>query len=205
VETEILPAGKPSALDRALEILQAGGLVAFPTDTVYGVGSLAFDVQGINQLYLVKERQHTKAIPILLSRPKQLSQVSGEINATVERLSERFWPGPLTLVLPRSTRLPANISQYPTIGVRIPDHPVALALIDRAGPMAVTSANLSGERNSQTAQEVFEQLAGRIPLILDGGKTPGGAPSTVVDCTTSQLRILRSGPISKQDLLAALS
>jgi L-threonylcarbamoyladenylate synthase len=205
VETEILPAGDPHALDRALEVLQAGGLVAFPTDTVYGVGSLAFDAQGIDQLYRVKERQHTKAIPILLSRPEQLSQVSGEINTTVERLSERFWPGPLTLVLPRSTQLPANISQYTTIGVRIPDHPVALALIDRAGPLAVTSANLSGERNSRTAQEVFEQLAGRIALILDGGKTPGGAPSTVVDCTTPQLRILRSGPISKQELMAALS
>jgi L-threonylcarbamoyladenylate synthase len=205
VETEILPAGDPHALDRALEVLQAGGLVAFPTDTVYGVGSLAFDAQGIDQLYRVKERQHTKAIPILLSRPEQLSQVSGEINITVERLSKRFWPGPLTLVLPRSTQLPANISQYTTIGVRIPDHPVALALIDRAGPLAVTSANLSGERNSRTAQEVFEQLAGRIALILDGGKTPGGAPSTVVDCTTPQLRILRSGPISKQELMAALS
>jgi L-threonylcarbamoyladenylate synthase len=205
VKTEILPAGKPSALDRALEILQASELVAFPTDTVYGVGSLAFDAQGIEQLYRVKERQHTKAIPILLSRPEQLSQVSGEINATVERLSERFWPGPLTLVLPRSTRLPANISQYTTIGVRIPDHPVALALIDRAGPMAVTSANLSGERNSQTAQQVFEQLASRIALILDGGKTSGGAPSTVVDCTSPQLKILRPGPISKQELLAALS
>ena len=205
METEILPAGDPRALDRALEILQAGGLVAFPTDTVYGVGSLAFDAQGIDQLYQVKERQHTKAIPILLSRPEQLSQVSGEINVTVARLSERFWPGPLTLVLPRSTQLPANISQYTTIGVRIPDHPVALALIDRAGPLAVTSANLSGERNSRTAQEVFEQLAGRIPLILDGGKTPGGAPSTIVDCTTPQLKILRSGPISKQELMAALS
>lgn len=205
METEILLAGDPHALDRALEVLQAGGLVAFPTDTVYGVGSLAFDAQGIDQLYRVKERQHTKAIPILLSRPEQLSQVSGDINITVERLSKRFWPGPLTLVLPRSTQLPANISQYTTIGVRIPDHPVALALIDRAGPLAVTSANLSGERNSRTAQEVFEQLAGRIALILDGGKTPGGAPSTVVDCTTPQLRILRSGPISKQELMAALS
>jgi len=205
METEILPADEARALERALEILRAGGLVAFPTDTVYGVGSLAFDTQGIDKLYQVKERRHTKAIPILLSRKDQLEQVSSEINATIKRLSTRFWPGPLTLVMPRNAKLPANISQVATIGVRIPDHPVALALIDRAGPMAVTSANLSGEQNTCTAQEVLKQLGGRIPLILDGGTTPGGAPSTVVDCTSPELRILRCGPIPKRDLLAALS
>jgi L-threonylcarbamoyladenylate synthase len=204
MKTEILPADDRRALERAMEILRDSGLVAFPTDTVYGVGSLAFDVEGIEKLYQVKERQHTKAIPILLSHKDQLSQVCGEINNTIERLSNHFWPGPLTLILPRSAKLPANISQYDTIGVRIPDHPLALALIDRTGPMAVTSANLSGEPNTCTAQEVFEQLGGRISLILDGGITPGGTPSTVVDCTSPELRILRSGPIPKRELLAAL-
>jgi len=121
------------------------------------------------------------------------------------RLAGHFWPGPLTLVVARHPSLPDNLSPLPTVGVRMPDHPVALMLLNRAGPLAVTSANVSGAPSASSAQEVFDQLQGRIPLVLDGGPTPGGVPSTVVDCTGSEPMILRQGPITMDQLLEALS
>ncbi len=117
----------------------------------------------------------------------------------------RFWPGPLTLVVPKHPDLPAELSLHATIGVRMPDHPVALALLRVTGPLAVTSANRSGEASSVTAQEVVAQLGGRIELILDGGQTPGRISSTVVDCSGHAPVILRQGPISLEDLLQALT
>lgn len=198
--TIIRPANRPGAIDRAIEILQGEGLVAFPTDTVYGVGGLAFSTAAIDRLYQVKDRSTEKAIPILLGSIDQLSLVTGAVNNLAHRLAERFWPGPLTLVLPRCPDLPSNLSPFPTVGVRMPDHPVALALLDRSGPLAVTSANLSGSLNTLTAQEVFTQLEARIPLILDGGRTPGGQPSTVIDCTGAEPVVLRPGPISSEEI-----
>lgn len=204
-KTVILPANDPVSIRRALEILGQGGLVAFPTDTVYGVGALVSKAQAIAQLYVVKGRSDEKAIPILLSDIAQLALVALEVSESVRRLADRFWPGPLTLVLPKQPTLPAEISSQRTIGVRMPDHPIALALMRQTGPLAVTSANLSGGENSVTALQVMAQLGGLIPLILDGGKTPGGSPSTVVDCTAVEPRILRSGPISLDQILEALS
>ena len=184
--------------------MKEGRLVAFPTDTVYGVAALAFDPAGIDQLYVVKGRDPAKAIAILLGSPDDLFKVTAEMNPMARRLARRFWPGSLTLVVPGHPALPANLSPLPTIGVRMPDHPTALALLKLAGPLATTSANLSGEPNANTAQEALSQLGGRIALILDGGRTPGGAPSTVVDCTGSDPVILRNGPISRKDLQQAL-
>ena len=205
MKTEILPAKEPQALQLALEIIRQGGMVAFPTDTVYGLGASAFDPQGIEQLYVVKERGERKAIAVLLSSAAELVKITARMNETAQRLAERFWPGPLTLVVPRHPDLPGNLSPLPTIGVRMPDHPLALALIAHSGPLAVTSANLSGGENTTTAHEVFAQLSGRIPLVLDGGQTPGGSPSTVVDCTAEKPIILRQGPISLSELQIALS
>jgi L-threonylcarbamoyladenylate synthase len=204
IQTETLPGNSPAAIDRAAELLSRGELVAFPTDTVYGVGALASDPQAIAQLYVVKGRTEEKAIPILLSDPAQLELVALEASEMALRLARRFWPGALTMVLPRHPSLPREISSQPTVGVRMPDHPVALRLIRLSGPLAVTSANRSGGANAVTAEEVFEQLGGRIPLILDGGSTPGGSPSTVVDCTGAEPRILRQGPISLKEILKAL-
>ena len=204
METRILLASDPQAIDLALQTLQSGGLVAFPTDTVYGLAARLTDPAGIDRLYAVKGRDSAKAIPVLLSSPDELPQVTAGMNAAARRLAQRFWPGPLTLVVPRHPALPENISSLPTIGVRMPDHPVALALMRRSGPLAVTSANQSGGENACTAQEVLAQLGGRIELILDGGRTPGGLPSTVVDCTGAQLSILRQGPIAAADLQQAL-
>jgi len=121
------------------------------------------------------------------------------------KLARRFWPGPLTLIVPRLPQLPSVLSSNLTIGVRIPDHPVALSLLKLVGPLAVTSANLSGNANANTAQQVLDQLDGRIHLILDGGQTPGGVPSTVADCTGPETRILREGPISLVELKVVLS
>ena len=205
MKTLILPADDPQSLARAVEVLEQGGLVAFPTDTVYGLGALVHNLEGIAELYAVKERDSAKAIPILAGSIADLDQVSSNINQTARRLAETFWPGPLTLVVPRHPVLPNIISPYPTIGVRIPDHPVALNLLRITGPLAVTSANQSGEANSRTAQEVLAQLGGRISIVLDGGLTPGGDPSTVVDTTQEQLVILRPGPLTYQELLSTIS
>ncbi len=202
MKTEIIPA---SQIAQALDILKNGGIVAFPTDTVYGVGSLAFDNTAIESIYLAKDRPIEKAIPILIADLDDLHQVSDAIPEMATRFSRYFWPGPLTCVIPKKSTLPAAVSATPTVAVRIPNHPDARALLRAAGPMAVTSANISGGLNPSTAQEVYAQLKGRIPLILDGGKTPGGFPSTLVDCTGKEPLILREGPISLDDLLQTLS
>ncbi len=204
IETLTLLADDPLTISRALAILAQGGLVAFPTDTVYGVGGLAFDPHAIQEIYQVKGRSIEKAIPILVGAPEQLPLVAPELNPLARRLAERFWPGPLTLVVPKHPGLPPELSIYPTVGVRMPDHPVALALLQRSGPLAVTSANLSGQASATTAEEVKQQLGGRIALVLDGGRTPGGLPSTVVDCSGLRPNLLRPGPISLEEILAAL-
>jgi L-threonylcarbamoyladenylate synthase len=202
METQRIAASDPGAISRALEVLRQGGLVAFPTDTVYGVGVSAFDPLRIEQLFVVKGREAGKAIAVLLGSPADLPRVTAGMNPLAARLAERFWPGPLTLVVSRHPGLPEILSPQPTIGVRMPDHPVALELLRRAGPLATTSANLSGRASPVTAQEVLEQLGGRIDLVLDGGQTPGGVASTVADCTGPAPIILRQGPLSLEDLLA---
>ncbi len=204
MQTEILPASAPDTIPHAYEILQKGGLVAFPTDTVYGVGALAFDGKAVESIYAVKDRPAEKAIPVLISDSDDLEKVGTNIPIVARKLAARFWPGPLTLLVPKRSDLPEAVSATSTIGVRVPDHEVARRLLRLAGPMAVTSANISGGRSPVTAQEVYEQLAGRISLIVDGGKTPGGVVSTVVDCTVPELKVLREGPISLAELHSTL-
>ncbi len=202
--TEVIQTSQPDAVEKALKILQAGGLVAFPTDTVYGLGALALDNAAIESIYPAKNRPIEKAIPILIGDMDALELVADHVPAMARIFASRFWPGPLTCVLPKKQTLPSAVSATPTVAVRIPDHLDVLALLRAAGPMAVTSANISGKPSPSTAQGVYEQLGGRIPLILDGGKTPGGIPSTLVDCTGEQPVILREGPILLDELLAAL-
>lgn len=204
MDTVILPVDHIEAMPRALEILRSGGLVAFPTDTVYGVGSLAFDGPAIESIYTAKDRPLEKAVPVLIGVVDDLSRVAFDVPALAATLAARFWPGPLTLVFPKHPSLPVTVSASGTVGVRIPDHAAARKLLRLAGPMAVTSANISGQPSPSTAEEVFAQLGGRIPLILDGGQTPGGVPSTVVDCVGPELQILREGPLSREEILAAL-
>jgi L-threonylcarbamoyladenylate synthase len=205
MKTEIIHADHPVALTHAADILTHGGLVAFPTDTVYGLAVLPFQAEYVERLYIAKGRNSDRAIAVLLGDDEQLEQVAKDIGETARRWAKAFWPGPLTLIVPSLETVPKTLTSQPNLGVRIPDHPVALALLRLVGPLAVTSANLSGQANTNTAQEVFEQLDGRIHLILDGGRTPGGVPSTVVDCTVDEPVILRQGPLTMEDLKRVLS
>ena len=200
MNTEILPADDPLAIHRALAILRAGGLVAFPTDTVYGLGAQAFNQTAVESIYLAKDRPLEKAIPILIADVVDLDKVADAVPALALRLAVRFWPGPLTLVVPKHASLPATVSATSTVGVRIPDHGAARALLRAAGPMAVSSANLSGQDNPRTVGEVIRQLNGSIPLVLAGGETRGGIPSTVVDVTGAEPVILREGPITFEQI-----
>jgi len=202
MKTRIIPA---SEIQSALEILHSGGIVAFPTDTVYGLGALAFNNEAIESIYKAKDRPIEKAIPILIGDLSDYDKVAVDIPAMALRFAARFWPGPLTCVVPKKLTLPLAVSATHTVAVRIPDHHDARALLRAAGPMAVTSANISGQTSPSTAQQVYEQLNGRISLILDGGKTQGGVPSTLVDCTGEVPVILREGPIPLAELLTAYS
>lgn len=204
METKIIEADSPNALSLALDILKSGGLVAFPTDTVYGLGALAFDGRAIESIYIAKDRPIEKAIPILIADLEDMGKVGMDIPQSAYRLASHFWPGPLTCVIPKKPTLPEAVSATSTVGVRVPDHEVARALLRAAGPMAVTSANISGQDNPSTAEEVLAQLNSRISLIIDGGKTPGGVPSTVVDCSAEELKILREGPVKLEELKKAL-
>ena len=204
MKTEVLSASDPNAITRALKVLQSGGLVALPTDTVYGVGALAFAEEAVKSIYVAKQRPVEKAIPVLIGDTVDLSQVAEEIPMFAARLTARFWPGPLTVLVPKKPSLPDVVSATSTVGVRVPDHEVARTLLRLAGPMAVTSANISSQSSPSTAEEVLAQLGGRIALILDGGRTLGGVPSTLVDCTGSEIQVLREGPISKEQLLNAI-
>lgn len=204
MQTEIISADYSQAVQRALETLLKGGLVAFPTDTVYGLGALAFDSKAVESIYLAKDRPIEKAIPVLIGGAADLEKISDDITDVTRKLASRFWPGPLTIIIPKEPTLPETVSATSTVGVRVPDHTVAQELLRAAGPMAVTSANISGQPSPSTAQEVFDQLNGRIELIIDGGQTPGGVPSTLVDCSGEEIKVLRNGPISLDQIMAAL-
>jgi len=205
MQTRIVPISDPQAFPLALEILFNGGLVAFPTDTVYGLGALIFDEMAVSRISDVKGRTTEKAIPILIGDHSQLTLVSDNITLQCQTLARCFWPGPLTIVMPRNKKIPEAVSPLPTVGVRIPNFTAVIELLKKTGPMAVSSANLAGMGSSSTVQGVLTQLEGKIPLILDGGVTPGGTASTVVDCSREQPEILREGPISLQQLLKALA
>jgi len=204
MNTEIIPAVLEGAIERALAVLGGGGLVAFPTDTVYGLGALAFDGPAVESIYLAKDRPAEKAIPILLADAEDLGKVAAEVPEMARRLAARFWPGPLTLIVPKLQTLPDAVSATSTVAVRVPDHLAARTLLRAAGPMAVTSANISAKPSASTAGEVFAQLGGRIALILDGGPTPGGISSTLVDCTGAEPKIVRDGPLTRELVLSAL-
>jgi L-threonylcarbamoyladenylate synthase len=190
----------------AIAELTAGGLVAMPTDTVYGVGVALYAHDGLPRLFAAKDRPLDKAIVLLVADIEQAASV-GILSTPARILAERFWPGGLTLVLPQrpDAGLPAVLTGgAATIGVRIPDHDCPRALATVLGPLPVTSANLSGGADARDAAAVIAQLGDRINLILDGGATRGGTPSTVVDCSVEPPRILRAGAISVEAIEAAL-
>ena len=201
METQLLDAQQPNAVYQAANWLRQGQLIAFPTDTVYGVGVDAFNAAAIEQLYEAKQRTLSKGIPILLADPTDLDKVTYDVPDFARRLMVHFWPGPLTLIVPRHPHLPANISPNDGIAVRIPDSGVARTLIRAAGgAVAATSANQSGQPPAQTAAEALAALAGLVTAVLDDGPAPGGVPSTIVAIADGQLRIIREGPITAADI-----
>lgn len=202
IRTKIVPASDTESFAHAVRLLRAGKVIAFPTDTVYGVGASGFDDRAIEGLFLVKGRPRDKAIPYLLASAEDLNQVAREIPPSARVLAARFWPGALTLVVPASPRVPrVLIGSGDSIAVRVPNLTITRSLIDSLGaPLAATSANLSGGRDPANAQEVLAQLGGRIPLILDGGATPGNVPSTVVDVTTEPPTVRRVGIITVEEI-----
>jgi L-threonylcarbamoyladenylate synthase len=204
MQTLILPISDSNSLAHALDVLSGGGLVVFPTDTVYGLGAMTFDAAAVSKIYMAKGRGQEKAIPILVSDVDEIFRVASDVNDSAIKLGKKFWPGPLTIVVPRHPSIPDVVSPLPTVGVRIPNLNVSRDLLRMTGPLAVTSANLSGQTSPSTAKGVYAQLNGRIPLILDGGVTPGGIPSTIVDCTGEEPVVVREGPISLEDILSAL-
>ena len=197
-----LDASRPGAIETAAQLLRQGEVIVFPTDTLYGVGVDAFNAAAIERLYQVKERTLDKGIPVLLGDVADLVQVAVGVPPLAQQLAARYWPGPLTLIVPRHPNLPANISPGNTVAVRVPNHPVAQALIRAAGgAVATSSANRSGEPGAQTAEAALAALTGRVAAVLDGGPVQHGISSTILDCTVDPPRLLRQGPIPAGALL----
>ena len=202
MKTQLLPATDTQVFAHAVRLLRAGKVIAFPTDTVYGIGADGFNERAIEQLFVVKERERGKAIPYLLADAKDLAQAAREIPRAAHLLAQKFWPGGLTLVVPAGAQVPKIlVAGGDTIAVRVPNHPTTRALVDSLGaPLAATSANISGGENPANAQDVFAQLNGRLPLILDGGATRGNISSTVVNVTCDPPKVLRVGVISVEEI-----
>lgn len=189
---------EPSAIRAAAEVLRAGGLVAFPTETVYGLGANALDPAAVARIFEAKGRPATNPVIVHVARASDVRNVCAEWPATAARLAERFWPGPLTLVVPKGGAVPEIVTAGgSTVAVRCPNHPVARLLIEFAGvPVAAPSANRSTELSPTRAEHVVKSLNGRIDFVLDGGPCSGGIESTVLDVTGGVPRVLRPGLIS---------
>jgi L-threonylcarbamoyladenylate synthase len=204
--TEIVTtASEPPDADiiaRAAEVLRAGGLVAFPTETVYGLGANALDSEAVRRIFTAKGRPANNPVIVHLSEAKEAPRVAANWPTAAARLAEHFWPGPLTLVLPRRPEVPDVVTAGgPTVAVRVPAHPVAQALLRAVDlPIAAPSANRSGYLSPTRAEHVLRGLDGRIDMILDSGPVAGGIESTVLDVTTDPPRLLRPGLVSVQEL-----
>jgi L-threonylcarbamoyladenylate synthase len=198
----LVPATSPQALERAAAALLSGEVIGFPTDTVYGVGAHAFLPAAVARLYAVKERPLSLAIPLLLPSAEALESVCDPVPSIAWSLAECFWPGALSIVLPRARAVPDIVTAGgPTVAVRVPDHDLVRALCRQLGaPLAATSANRHGQLSPVTAEQVVAGLGDRLPLVLDGGPAPGGTASTILDLTVYPPAILRPGPITAADL-----
>jgi L-threonylcarbamoyladenylate synthase len=196
----------PEAIGEAAAVIRAGGLVAFPTETVYGLGANALDADAVHRIFAAKERPAADPIIVHVAGEAALPQLAAALPPLAHDLAARFWPGPLTLVLPRGSRVPPAVTGgADTVAVRCPQHAVALNLIEAAGtPIAAPSANRFSRTSPTTATHVWEDLAGRIDLLLDGGPCTVGIESTVLDITGPVPTVLRPGGITLEALRATL-
>ena len=186
---------------KGVEILRQGGVIAFPTDTVYGLGADAFNPAAVERIYDIKGRARDRQLPLLIADAETLATLASPMPGLAWFLARRFWPGGLTLVLHKADSLPAHLAHGPTIAVRVPNHHVPLALIERLkGPITGTRANPSGQPAVHTADQVQRQLGGRIDLIVDGGRCRGGTESTVVDLSGGSPAVLRQGIIPAHEI-----
>jgi L-threonylcarbamoyladenylate synthase len=192
----------PRALREAVATLRRGGLVVFPTETVYGVGADGLNPAAVRRLLAVKRRPPGRPLPLLIGEAAMVYELAAQVPPSAEALMEAFWPGPLTLILWRNERVPAEtVAGGPTVGLRFPDHPVALALARQAGgPLAAPSANRSGQPPPRTAAAAQSQLGEEVEVYLDAGPAALGTASTVVDLTVEPARLRRAGRVTQADL-----
>jgi L-threonylcarbamoyladenylate synthase len=195
------PLVRPDAIDAAARAVQAGQLVVLPTDTVYGIGADAFDRTAVTDLLAAKGRGRDMPVPVLVGSWSTIDGLVTYVPAQTRSLIEAFWPGGLTLVVEHAPSLAWDLGDSRgTVAVRMPLHPVALELLERTGPMAVSSANRSGQAAARTAEEAQDQLAGSVQVYLDGGPATVGVASTIVDVTTETPRVLREGAVTVEAL-----
>lgn len=193
-------------IERAAGILISGGVIGYPTETVYGIGCSAFDAEAVERIIRLKNRDHSKAMILIASDTVQVRELVTTIPENAEKLIENFWPGPLTLVFESSSRLKDFVfGTTKTVAIRIPDSVLCLELIKETGfPIVSTSANISGQPDSTTADQVVELFGSQLDLIIDGGPTPEKIPSTVVDITHAPPRIVRKGAITPLEINTVL-
>jgi L-threonylcarbamoyladenylate synthase len=193
------------SLDQAAAILRAGGTVAFPTETVYGLGANALDAAAVARIFAAKQRPSWDPLIVHIADRKMLERITSSLPANASRLIDAFWPGPLTLLLPKSDAIPDAVTAgRPRVGVRMPQHPVAFALVQAAGvPVAAPSANRFGRTSPTTAAHVLEDLDARIDAVLDSGETTHGLESTVIDACEDPCVVYRPGVISLEQIRAA--
>lgn len=190
-----------SALDEAVNTLGRGGLVVLPTDTVYGIGADAFQPEAVAALLAAKGRGRQMPPPVLVADVRTLDGLCEDVPDAVRDLVAAFWPGGLTVICRAQPSLAWDLGETRgTVAVRMPDHPAALALLRRTGPLAVSSANRTGRPAATTAQEAAEQLGGSVQVYLDSGVAPGGVASSIVDATGPRLRLVRAGAVGLERL-----
>lgn len=196
--------GSRTAITLAAAILRGGGTVAFPTETVYGLGANALDAGAVKKIFAAKERPGWDPVIVHVGERAVVRQVAAEVSQDAHRLMEAFWPGPLTLLVPKHPRIPAVVTAgLERVGVRMPAHPVAAALLRAAGvPVAAPSANRFGRTSATSAEHVLEDLDGRIDAIVDGGETTHGVESTVVDVRRDSCVIYRPGVVTLEQIRA---
>jgi L-threonylcarbamoyladenylate synthase len=198
--SDVPPATAPM-VETAANYLKSGGVVAYPTDTVYGLGAVAGDDLAVRRLYQIKGRELDKPLPLLIASTSELDAIVAGLSEEAGKLIEEFWPGGLTLILARRQSFRSLALSGDTVAVRVPDHDVTRRLIELAGqPLTGTSANRSGAGSCRTAQEVRAQLSDDVDFILDDGPSPGGIESTVVDCTTGVIAVVRHGTVSVAEI-----
>ena len=195
------------ALEQAISALQNGGVIAFPTDTVYGIGASLDHPDALRRIYDLKGRSPDKPLPILIARVEMLDELSPDVDERLVDLAEQFWPGALTIVLPAADHLPAEVrAPDNTIGVRLPNHSIPLSIAERAGgAIATTSANISGHNSAHAASEIRDVFGTQIDLILDGGFSPQENPSSVIRVVDGEIVVLREGVVSAEILRKAWS